>query len=176
MNKDHIQILGIVLNSAFAIFIVFLYAAEPRSLGEIGDKAAQTATDVVNKGQVMTGTYQPDPEKLAKGMALFSSGDYPGARSFFESADPEQRDGQTQFYIAYSFYRQGWGRFSSDDELYKEGLVYAERAERLLGGSFISNDEDLKLKTPAALKNEIKDGLRVTADDFNPLRILRERK
>lgn len=176
MKRKHIQILGIVLNTAFALFIVFLYATEPRTLGEIGDKAAQTASEVINKGQVATGTYQPDPEKLAKAMALFSSGDYPGARAFFEAADPEKRDGRTQFYIAYSFYRQGWGRFASDDELYKQGLVYAERADKLLGGTFISDDADLKLKTPAALKTEIEEGLRVTADDFNPMRVMNERK
>ena len=43
-------------------------------------------------------------------------GPFPPARAMFDEADPEKRDGRTQFYIAYSFYRQGWGRFSNDDE------------------------------------------------------------
>jgi hypothetical protein len=32
------------------------------------------------------------------------------------------------------------------------------------------------LKTPAALLNELNEGMRVTPDDFNPLRALNERK
>ena len=39
-----------------------------------------------------------------------------------------------------------------------------------------TDDADLQLRTPAELKNELEEGLRVTADDFNPLRVLRERK
>jgi len=46
----------------------------------------------------------------------------------------------------------------------------------VLGGEFTSDDTDLKLKTPAALLNELEEGLRVTSDDFNPLRAMDERK
>jgi len=40
----------------------------------------------------------------------------------------------------------------------------------------VSKDADLKLKTAAELRNEFEEGLKVTADDFNPLRLVRERK
>ena len=39
----------------------------------------------------------------------------------FARADPAVRDARTQFYIAYSYYRQGWGRLYHDDALYAEG-------------------------------------------------------
>ena len=176
MKPKHIQILGIVLSTAFAILILFLYSSEPRSIADFGQKAADTIGNVITKGQVVTGTYEVNAEKFAKGLALFRSGDYPGARSLFEAADPEQRDGRTQFYIAYSLYRQGWGRFASDNKLFEQGLEVAKRADKLLGGTYASDDQDLKLKTPAALRNELEEGLRVTADDFNPMRVLEERK
>jgi hypothetical protein len=176
MKPKHIQILGIVLSTAFAILILFLYSSEPRSIADFGQKATDTIGNVITKGQVVTGTYEVDQEKFSRGLQLFRSGDFPGSRSLFEAADPEQRDGRTQFYIAYSLYRQGWGRFASDNKLFEQGLEVAKRADKLLGGTFVSDDQDLKLKTPAALRNELEEGLRVTASDFNPLRALEERK
>jgi hypothetical protein len=176
VKRKHIQILGIVLSSIFGIFILFVYATAPRSIGELRTKAGETVSQAINSGQVLTGTYQVDERKFLQGLSLFRSEDHLSARALFDEADPEKRDGRTQFYIAYSFYRQGWGRFSSDDELYKRGVEAAQRAQSLLGGGFVSDDQDLKLKTPAALLNELEEGLRVTADDFNPLRALNERK
>lgn len=176
MKAKHIQIIGAVLTSLFAVFIAFLYATAPRSLEELSAKATQTVSDAITKGQVITGTYEVNAEKFALGLQLFRNGGYPSARALFAEADPERRDGRTQFYIAYSFYRQGWGRFSNDDELFRQGLETAKRAQTLLGSGFISDDADLQLKTPAALINELEEGLRVTADDFNPFRVLNERK
>ncbi|MGH9946659.1 MAG: hypothetical protein ACRD6X_05610 [Pyrinomonadaceae bacterium] len=176
MKQKHIQILGVVLSAIFAIFIVFLYATEPRSIGELSEKASKTASDVLTKSQVVTGTYQVDAEKFAKGIELFRAEDFPGSRTFLLAADPEKRDGKVQFYIAYSFYRQGWGRFASDDELFGQGLEYARHADTLLDSGYISDDDDLKLKTPAALINVMEEGTKTTAYDFNPMRILRERK
>ena len=175
VKPKHIQILGIVLSTMFAFFIVFLYATEPRSLEELTRKASSTVGGALTKGQVITGTYEVDPAKFAQGLALFKSGDFPGARSSFEAADPEKRDAATQFYIAYSFYRQGWGRFSNDDELFKKGIEAAKRAQTLDSG-FVSKDQGLQLKTPAALATELEEGTRITADDFNPMRALEERK
>lgn len=125
---------------------------------------------------MVAGTYQVDQAKYQKALVLFRNQNYTVARAIFEEADPEKRDGETQFYIAYSYYRQGWGRFSSDDELFKRGLETAKQSQALLGAEFVSGDEDLKLKTPGALATELEEGLRVTADDFNPLRVLNERK
>jgi hypothetical protein len=176
VKPKHIQILGIVLSSIFGVFILFVYATSPRSIAELRSKAADTVDKALNTGQVVMGTYQADELKFQRALVLFRNQDYPGSRAMFDEADPEKRDGITQFYIAYSFYRQGWGRFSSDDELFNRGLEIAKRAQTLLGGDFVSDDPDLKLKTPASLVNELEEGLRVSADDFNPLRALNERK
>jgi hypothetical protein len=97
------------------------------------------------------------------------------ARDEFEKADPERRDAKTQFYIAYSYYRQGWGRISNDDELFKKGLEQVDYVIKI-DDDFKADDADLKLQNPVELKNEFEEGLKVTASDFNPFKIVRERK
>jgi hypothetical protein len=97
------------------------------------------------------------------------------ARDAFQKADPERRDARTQFYAAYSFYRQGWGRVSSDDVLFKQGLEKVNQAIAI-DPNFKSDDAELKMKLPVELKNEFEQGLQTTADDFNPFKVLRERK
>ena len=176
VKTKHFQIIGIVLSTLFGGFIVFLYATAPKSLEELTRKASAAVSKTINTGEVLTGTYQIDEKKFESGLNYFRANDFPSSRALFDEADPEKRDGKTQFYIAYSYYRQGWGRFSNDDELFKKGVEPAKRAQELLGGGFVSDDADLKLKTPAALLNELEEGLRITSDDFNPLRAMDERK
>lgn len=176
MKTKHFQIIGIVLSTLFGGFIVFLYATAPKSLEELTRKASAAVSKTINTGEVLTGTYQIDEKKFQSGLNYFRANDFPSSRALFDEADPEKRDGKTQFYIAYSYYRQGWGRFSNDDGLFKKGVEPAKRAQELLGGGFVSDDADLKLKTPAALLNELEEGLRITSDDFNPLRAMDERK
>jgi hypothetical protein len=159
----------------YSVFVVFLYAAEPRSLEEISSKAVETVQNAATKGRVITGTYEIDQAKFNEGLAAFRQNNFILARDAFTKADPERRDAKTQFYIAYSFYRQGWGRVSSDDALFKQALESLERVN-FIDKDFRSDDPDLKLRTPAELKHELEEGLRVTADDFNPLRVLRERQ
>jgi hypothetical protein len=60
----------------------------------------------------------------------------------------------------------------NDDALFKQGLESLNKVDN----NFRSNDDDLKLKTPAELRNELEQGLQFTTDDLNPLRVLRERK
>ena len=175
MNDRLIQILGLAVTAVYFTFILFLYAAEPRSLGEVSSKAADTISNAATKGQVIIGTYQVDQEKFDAGLSAFRQDNFVLARDQFQKADPEQRDARTQFYIAYSFYRQGWGRVSSDDELFKQSLEAANRCSGL-DPNFKVTDQDLKLKTPAELRNELEEGLKVTASDFNPLKVFRERK
>ena len=175
MNEKYIQILGLLLTFVYGGFVVFLYAAEPRSLEEITMKARSTVENAVTKGQVMTGTYEIDQAKFNDGLQAFRRDNFVAARDSFERADPEKRDAKTQFYIAYSFYRQGWGRISNDDALFKQSLLILDRVS-MLDQNFRSDDSNLQLRTPAELKNELEEGMRVTADDFNPLRLVRERK
>jgi hypothetical protein len=175
MKEKYIQILGLALTLVYGVFVIFLYAAEPRSIEEISMKARSAVDDAVTKGQVISGTYEVDQAKFNAGLQAFRQDNFVAARDAFERADPERRDPRTQFYIAYSFYRQGWGRVSNDDALFKQALESAERVA-MLDRNFRSDDANLQLRTPAELRSELEEGLEVTADDFNPLRLVRERK
>src|SRR4030095_11837009 len=108
MNEKYIQILGLMLTLVYGVFVIFLYAAEPRSLEEITIKAKSTVENAVTKGQVMTGTYEIDQTRFTEGLQAFRQNNFIAARDSFARADPEKRDPKTQYYIAYSFYRQGW--------------------------------------------------------------------
>src|SRR3954453_9537478 len=74
------------------------------------------------------GVYRIDDQAFADGLAFFRRDAFVEARAAFARADPAQRDARTQFYIAYSFYRQGWGRVSSDNALFGQGLVAVDKA------------------------------------------------
>lgn len=163
MNQKYIQIISIILTVAGFAFITFLYWTEPRSLAE-----------VTSKGQVVLGTYEINKNEFDEGLASFRKDAFPDARAAFERADPEKRDANTQFYLAYSFYRQGWGRVSNDDDLFKAGLDAVNHVIAL-NLNFRTSDAML-LMTPAELKNEFEEGLKITPSDFNPLKLARDRK
>ncbi|CAN5575013.1 hypothetical protein BH10ACI2_BH10ACI2_22180 [soil metagenome] len=164
MNEKYIHISAIVLVVAGLVLVSFLYWTEPRSLAE-----------VTTKGQVVLGTYEVKKADFDLGLASFRREAFPDARAAFERADPEKRDANTQFYIAYSFYRQGWGRLSNDDTLFTPGLDAVNRVIAI-DPKFQTTDQTLGIKTPAELKNEFEEGLKITPSDFNPLKLTRERK
>jgi hypothetical protein len=148
------------------VVIVWLYTAQPQTVAEVTGGLASSIS-----------AYEVDQQSLQDGLAFFRREQYPEARSAFERADPARRDAPTQFYIAYSFYRQGWGRVYSDDELFKMGLEAVERAMALApGGRLVVEDPDLGMRTGDELKAELQRGLVRDASDFNPLRVLRPRK
>ncbi len=99
MKEKHFQILGIAVVAVGLTFIAFLYWSQPRTLAE-----------VATKGSVAIGTYEVNKTEFDAGLAAFRQDQFVAARSAFERADPEKRDAATQFYTAYSYYRQGWGR------------------------------------------------------------------
>lgn len=175
MNEKVIQTFSLFLIGLFGIFIIWLYWAEPKNLEEVSAKAKTTIETVGTRTQVAIGTYEIDREKFARGLEAFRQERYPVARDLFERADPEDRDARTQYYIAYTFYRQGWGRVANDDELFQQGLEQIDRVIAL-DPDFRADDTDLGIKTPIELKNEFQEGLRTTWSDFNPLRLTRERK
>jgi hypothetical protein len=175
MKQQYIQALGILLTAVYMVFVVFLYWTEPKSLEDVSVKAKTTIENVSTRGQVIIGTYEIDQAKFDEGLAAFRQDNFLVARDRFEKADPERRDAKTQFYIAYSYYRQGWGRISNDDALFKSGLDQVSRVPTL-DPDFRSTDDNLQLKTAVELKNEFEEGLKVTADDFNPMKAFRERK
>ena len=175
MNERLIQILGVVLAGFYGLFIAWLYWAEPKNLVEVSTKAQTTIENVTTKTQVAIGTYEIDQVKFNDGLDAFRKDNFIVARDNFERADTEKRDARTQFYVAYSFYRQGFGKISNDDALFKQGLEQINRVVAL-DKNFKSDDANLQIKTPVELKNEFEEGLKVTASDFNPLKVLRERK
>ena len=175
MKEKYLQILSLLIVVFYGAFIAWLYWAEPTSFEDVTVKAKETIETATTKSEVIIGTYQVDAEKFNQGLAAFRQDNFILARDLFSRADPEKRDARTQFYIAYSFYRQGWGRVSNDDALFRQGL---EQINRVIGldKDFRSDDSNLQLKNPVELKNELEEGLKVTADDFNPLKVFRERK
>jgi len=175
VKEKHIQISGIFLTAFYALLIAWLYSVEPKSLEEVTAKAQMTIENVTTKTQIAIGTYEIDQAKFNEGLKAFRQDNFIVARDNFEKADTERRDARTQFYIAYSFYRQGFGRVSNDDALFKQGLEQINRVIAL-DKNFKSDDANLQLKTPIELKNEFEEGLQVTASDFNPFKVLRERK
>jgi tetratricopeptide (TPR) repeat protein len=175
MKEKHIQVLGICLTVVYGVFVAWLYIVAPKSLKDLPTKAQQTIESATSTAQVMTNTYEIDRAEFNQGLMFFSKENYIGARQSFAKADPEKRDARTQFYIAYSFYRQGWGRVTNDDALFRQALETTNRVIEL-DNNFKSDDAGLQMKTPAELKAELEQGLQVTAEDFNPLKLFRERK
>jgi hypothetical protein len=166
MRHRLIQSAGLAWVLAYAGFIIWLYATEPRTLREV-------ATNT----QVSAGTYQVDQSRFDAARSLFEREQYRAARDEWGRADPAKRDARTQFYIAYAFYREGWGRVYNDDALFRQGLEAVERAIGLSpGGTLAVEDESLKMHTAAELKAELEQGLETDLSDANPLKVFRERK
>src|SRR5256714_9416169 len=130
-----IPALGIAWTLLYAAFVVWLYATAPRSLGEVATHAS-----------VAAGTYAVDRARFDAARELFLREQYAAARDEWKRADPAERDARTQFYIAYSFYRQGWGRVYSDDELFHQGLEAVNRAIALSPDAALTvDDAELKI-------------------------------
>ncbi|HEX8491433.1 MAG TPA: hypothetical protein VF658_01200 [Pyrinomonadaceae bacterium] len=161
MQHRLIQSVGICWTLLYAAFIIWIYATEPRNLKEVATKTS-----------VEIGTYQIDQPKFDAALEMFKNKNYAAARDEFERADPERRDFRTQFYIAYSFYRDGCNWLRGDNTLYKQALEAVNRAIALVpaGSNYVVNDEgvDIQLHTPAELKAEIDEGLNVSWGDLWP--------
>jgi hypothetical protein len=161
-----IPALGVAWTIAYAACVLWLYATAPQSFREVTTQAS-----------VAVGTYEVDRARFDAGRELFLREQFAAARGEWERADPAQRDARTQFYVAYSFYRQGWGRVYSDDALFRQGLEAAGRAVDLAPDApLVVDDPELKIHSAAELKAELEKGLERTADDLNPLKVFRDRK
>jgi len=159
------QIVGLAVTVIYAVLIIWLYATEPRSFREVATGA-----------QVATGSYQVDQERFNAALALFRRDQFRAARDEWQRADPAQSDPKTQFYIAYSFYREGWGRVYHDQNLFKQGLEAVSRAIALSATPFVVEDENLQMRTAAELKAELEQGTERSWSDLNPLEVMRKRK
>ena len=150
----------------YAALIVSIYARQPETFAQLTGGVAASV-----------GAYQVDQAAFAEGLQLFHADRFIEARAAFARADPAERDARTQFYIAYSYYREGWHQLYNDDVLFGQGLKAADKAIALAPqGRLVVNDTRIEMHTPELLRAELDAGLRTDASDFNPLRAFRKRK
>ena len=165
MRESFFPGLGIVSTLAYGAAIAWLYATAPRSLGEVATGARLAA-----------GTYQVDTARFDAGLRLFRAEQFRAARDEWGRADPARRDPRTQFYMAYAFYREGWGRLYKDDALYRQGIEAVDRAIALSPVPLTVADPTLQMHAAAELKAELEKGTERHMDDLNPMKLLEPRK
>jgi hypothetical protein len=166
MQHKLIQSVGIAWTILYAAFIIWIYATEPRTFREVTAGA-----------KVAAGTYEIDRQKFDTALELFRREQFRAARDEWARADPAHNDARTQFYIAYAFYREGWGRVYNDDDLFKQGLEVVNRVIALTpDGAFIVDDGELQMHTAAELKAELEQGTERSLGDLNPFKVFRKRK
>lgn len=166
MSESIVRAGGAAATIAYAALIAWLTASQPQSLAEVTGGLAATL-----------GTYEVDRVSFEEGRQFFRDDQFEAARTAWSRADPAGRDARTQFYVAYSYYRQGWGRVSHDDALYAAGLEALQRAVAASpDGRVVVADPDLQLHTADELAAELRAGTTREWSDLNPLRVFRSRK
>jgi len=166
MRPVIVRVAGLLLSIAYAAIIGWLYVSQPQNRAEaLGGLAA------------VVGTYRIDAAAFQQGLEFFRQDKFIEARSAFERADPAHRDAQTQFYVAYTFYREGWGRLYNDDRLFKQGLEALTRAIEAAPDRRVAvEDQTLGMRTSDELKAELERGMTRDASDLNPMRVFAPRK
>ena len=166
MREGTVRGVGLSLVAGYAAFIGWLYVGQP-----------QTIAEVTGGLSASVGLYRVDSQAFEEGLTIFRQDAFASARAVFERADPARRDAATQFFIAYTYYREGWGRLYSDDRLFAAGLAAANRAIALAPAGRLSVDEPgFEIQSAEELKAELEAGLKHDASDFNPLRVFGRRK
>jgi hypothetical protein len=166
MRESTRRAIGLALVAAYAGFIVWVYVRQPQTVAEMA--GAMTAS---------IGAYRIDDVAFADGLQLFRRDQFEAARLAFDRADPARQDSRTQFYVAYSYYRQGWGRVYNDDALFQLGLEAVERAIAAAPhGRVAVDDPELQMRSADELQAELQAGVRRDASDLNPLKVFRPRK
>ena len=164
-NARLIRLAGASTACLYAAFIVWVYVNQPRTMAQVTGGVASTV-----------GAYRIDQAGFDDGLRSFRGDRFPEARAAFERADPAQHDPRTQFYVAYTYYRQGFGRVYNDDALFRKGLDVINRAIAVSSGQLVVDDPNLGMHSAPELKAELERGLVTELDDLNPLKLLRVRK
>jgi tetratricopeptide (TPR) repeat protein len=161
-----IRLGGLALAVTYAALILWLYSAQPKTVAEVTGGLSSTV-----------GAYQIDAQAMSDGLAFFRRDAFDEARFAFDRADPAHRDARTQFYIAYSYYRQGWGRLYNDDVLFRKGIEAVDRAIALAPDHrLLVDDPDIGMHSADELKAELQRGVTHEVSDLNPLKVFRARK
>ena len=166
MQDRSVRVFGLVLSVCYATSILWLYIRQPQTVAEVTGGLAASV-----------GVYRINQQAFDDGLALFRRDQFEASRAAFERADPAGRDARTQFYIAYSYYRAGWGRLYQDDASFKKGLERIDKAIDLApDGRLLVDDPQLEMHSADELRAELVQGLQTDASDFNPMRVFRKRK
>jgi len=165
VSATALRIVGMTATLLYAAAILRVYVQRPASLPEM----SASLTSVVR-------AYQIDKPRFDQGLRFFRGNQFAEARDAFAHADPGKQDATVQFYVAYSYLRQGWGRVYSDDTLFTAGKAAVERARQVsASGTITVDDPDLKLHTAEELAAEFDRGLTRDLSDLNPAKLLRDR-
>lgn len=165
MSPSTIRALGLALSLIYAGAIVRVYVRQPATIPEVAGSLTSSI-----------GAYRIDQSRFDAGLAFFRRDQFVEARDAFAQADPARQDATVQFYVAYSYLRQGWGRVYADDSLYKAGQAALTHARSLTSsGAIHVADDNLTLKTAEEVAAEFERGLTREISDLNPARIFRER-
>jgi hypothetical protein len=166
MHEPFTRAAGLVVIAGYASLLGWLFATQPKTMAE-----------AVGGVAVGVGAYSVNSQAFADGLAYFRKDQFVEARAAFARADPAAHDARTQFYIAYSFYREGWHRTHRDDDLYRQGMAAVERAISVApAGRLLVEDENLQMRSADELKAELARGLATDISDWNPLRVFESRK
>ena len=161
-----VRVAGLAITLGYGALVVWLYSIQPQTVAEVTGSLSSTV-----------GAYHVDTQATSDALAFFRRDAFAEARMAFERADPAHRDARTQFYIAYSYYRQGWGRVYNDDVLFQKGIEAVDRAIALAPDHrLLVDDPDLGMHSADELKAELERGVTREASDFNPLKVFRARK
>jgi len=166
VNESLVRGAGLVASLAYAALAIWLYTTQP-----------QTAAQVSGGLAAIVGAYHVDKQAFDDGLRFFRSDQFVEARSAFARADPAARDATTQFYVAYAYYREGWGRVYNDDALFAKGIEAVDKAIAAApGGRLVVDDKNLQMHSADELRAELQRGVTREAADYNPLKIFRSRK
>jgi len=161
-----VRVAGLVLSVAYGLLIAWLYASQPRNLTEFTGGVASTV-----------GAYRIDQAGFDEGLRFFRADKFEEARAAFARADPARLDATTQFYIAYSYYRQGWGRLYNDAKLFQKGLETIDHAISVAPQHRIEvADENLGMRTADEVRAELRRGLASGVSNLDPTRVFETRK
>jgi hypothetical protein len=166
MREPVVRAFGLIVSLAYAGAVAWVYATQP-----------QTAAQVTGGFASIVGAYHIDAQAFADGVQFFRRDQFAEARAALARADPAERDARTQFYIAYAYYREGWGRLYNDPALFGKGLAAIDKAIAAApGGRLVVDDPDLQMHSADELRAELQRGLTRGVSDLSPLRIFRARK
>jgi hypothetical protein len=159
---------------AAGLLAALAYAA---ALGWIAANQPQTVAQATGGFAAIIGAYSIDQQAFDDGLRFFRRDQFVEARAAFGRADPAERDARTQFYIAYAYYRQGWGRVYSDRALLAQGLAAVDKAIAIAPrGHLVIDDPDLQMHSADELRATLARGAARDASEFNPLRLFRKRQ